>query len=195
MGGQVDIAYQQLRVLDSTVKELRQKNDSLAVTGLLEERVGVLNDVLAVETEKIWSKLVMFSEEGDIQLTIHKSHRTSSLPSLPIILMSEVSEGVMKIETTAELLRSLGLLESTMKSLGSLLSRAFLDHLLENPVGWQFVYTKHDPTAPSITMRSTNYITEDLTPHGCTSLPLPHRPTLENVLIKRPHIRLLGMYI
>lgn len=75
MAGQVDVAYQQLRRLDSTVQELRRKNDSLTVTGLLEERMGVLNDVLALEAEKIWSKLVMFSEEGDIQLTIHKSHR------------------------------------------------------------------------------------------------------------------------
>jgi hypothetical protein len=80
--GQVDVAYQQLRILDSTVKEIRQRNDSLAVVGLLEERAGVLNDVLAVETEKIWSKLVMFSEEGDIQLTIQKFHRTSSTPAL-----------------------------------------------------------------------------------------------------------------
>lgn len=101
----------------------------------------------------------------------------------------------MCIETMADLLESLGLLESTMKSLGSLLSKAFLDHLFENPVGWQFVYTKHDPTAPSITMRSTNYITEDLTPHGCTSSSLPHPLTVENLLITRPHFRLLGMYI
>jgi hypothetical protein len=149
------------------------------VVGLLEERAGVLNDVLAVETEKIWSKLVMFSEEGDIQLTIQKSHRTFPHilrnPHFREILMVGLSEGVMSIDTTAELLQSLGLLESTMKSLGSLLSRAFLDHLFENPVGWQFVYTKHDLTAPSITMRPTNYTTPDLTPHGCIS-PFPYPP-------------------
>ena len=82
VSGQVDVAYQQLRRLDSAVKDIREKNDSLAVLGLLEERSGVLNDVLAVETEKIWSKLVMFSEEGDIQLTIQNSHRTHPIPSL-----------------------------------------------------------------------------------------------------------------
>jgi hypothetical protein len=73
----------------------------------------------------------------------------------------------MTIDSTASLLSSLGLLESTMKSLANILSRAFLHPLFENPVGWQFVYTKHDATAPSITMRSTNYTTEDLIPHGC----------------------------
>jgi hypothetical protein len=50
------------------------------VTGLLEERTGVLSDVLAVETEKVWSQLVGFSEEGDIQLTIRKSLRTLRFP-------------------------------------------------------------------------------------------------------------------
>ncbi len=80
----------------------------------------------------------------------------------------------MTIDSIASLLSSLGLLESTMKSLANILSRAFLDHLFENPVGWQFVYTKHDPTAPSITMRPTDYRTEDLTPHGC----IPQRPII-----------------
>ena len=119
--------------------------------------------------------------------------------------------GIIRIEATAELLQSLGLLESTMKTLGSLLSRAFLDHLFENPVGWQFVYTKHDPTAPSITMRPTNYTTTNLTPHGCISLSflhlfrsLRHIPpystnsvvgAVEKVLIYRPHIRVFGMHI
>ena len=53
-----------------------------------------------------------------------------------------------------------------MKSLASLLSRAFLDHLLENPVGWQFIYRKHDPSNPSITMTPTNFTLPDLTPHA-----------------------------
>lgn len=56
-----------------------------------------------------------------------------------------------------------------MKSLASLLSRAFLDHLLENPVGWQFIYRKHDPITPSITMTPTNFVIADLTPHARNS--------------------------
>ncbi len=80
MKGQVDVAYNQLQILESTVKAIRERNNGLVVTGLLEERTGVLRDVLGVETEKVWSQLVGFSEEGDIQLTIRKSHRTYSIP-------------------------------------------------------------------------------------------------------------------
>ena len=53
-----------------------------------------------------------------------------------------------------------------MKSLATLLSRAFLDHLLENPVGWQFIYTRSDVTKPSITMKPTEIVLSDLIPHA-----------------------------
>ena len=73
---------------------------------------------------------------------------------------------MLTITTVAELLKELNLLDSTMKSLASLLCRAFLDHLLENPVGWQFIYRKHEPSNPSITMTPTNFTLPDLTPHA-----------------------------
>jgi hypothetical protein len=78
-------------------------------------------------------------------------------------------------------------LDSAMRSLSSLLSRAFFDHLLSNPVGWQFIYRKHDPNSPSIRMHPTSYTLADLTPHGrniCTS----------TNLMNRSHLRLLRMY-
>src|SRR5271154_4929654 len=81
----------------------------------------------------------------------------------------------LSIGAVAELLKSLGLLEETMKTLASLLSRAFLDHLLSNPVGWQFIYRKHSPTDPSITMTPTNLLLEDLTPHA-RNPPPQHTP-------------------
>jgi hypothetical protein len=74
----------------------------------------------------------------------------------------------LTIAAVAELLRTLNLLDSTMKNLASLLSRAFLDHLLGDPVGWQFIYRKHDPQ-PSITMTPTNFIPDDDLQHACTS--------------------------
>ena len=67
---QLDVAYQNIGALETAINELRNKNDSLAILGSLVERVEVLRDVLAVETEKMWSSLVLFSEEGDIQMTI-----------------------------------------------------------------------------------------------------------------------------
>jgi hypothetical protein len=70
--GEVDVAHQNLTNLERVITELHDKNGSLAVLSNLSERVGVLQDVLSVETEKMWSRLVMFSEEGDIQLTIQK---------------------------------------------------------------------------------------------------------------------------
>jgi len=70
--GAVDVAYQNLMSLERTIQELREKNDSLAVLSSLDERVGVLRDVLSVETEKMWNSFVIFSEEGDISLTIRK---------------------------------------------------------------------------------------------------------------------------
>lgn len=70
--GQVDLAYQNIGTLEATINDLRRKNDSLVVLGALSERVGVLRDVLGVETERMWSKLVVFSEEGDIQLTVQR---------------------------------------------------------------------------------------------------------------------------
>ena len=70
--GQVDVAYQNIMTLETVITDLREKNASLGILNTLVERVGVLRDVVSVETEKIWSKLVMFSEEGDIQLTIQK---------------------------------------------------------------------------------------------------------------------------
>jgi hypothetical protein len=76
----------------------------------------------------------------------------------------------LTIATVAESLRTLNLLDSTMKNLASLLSRAFLDHLLGDPVGWQFIYRKHDPH-PSITMTPTNFIPDDDLLHACTPLP------------------------
>jgi hypothetical protein len=80
--GAVDVAYQNLSTLEITVNELSRKNASLDILSSLNERVGVLKDVLAVETEKIWSKLVMFSEEGDVQLTIQKQSSCISPPLL-----------------------------------------------------------------------------------------------------------------
>jgi hypothetical protein len=76
--GQVDAAYQNIGALESAVEELRGKNDSLAVLSTLTERVGILKDVLGVETERLWSSLVVFSEEGDIQLTIYQKRRPRS---------------------------------------------------------------------------------------------------------------------
>jgi hypothetical protein len=73
-----------------------------------------------------------------------------------------------------------------MKSLASLLSRAFLDQLLQNPVGWQFIYRKNDPQKPSITMTPTNLILANLTPHA-RNPPLYH-------LTKRQNIRLSNLY-
>ena len=70
--GAVDVAYQNLNNLERSISDLREKNASLTVSNVLQERVGVLRDVLYVETEKMWNKLVTFSEEGDIQLTIQK---------------------------------------------------------------------------------------------------------------------------
>jgi hypothetical protein len=70
--GAVDVAYQNLMSLERTIQELREKNDSLAILSSLDERVGVLRDVLSVETEKMWNSFVIFSEEGDISLTIRK---------------------------------------------------------------------------------------------------------------------------
>jgi GTP-sensing pleiotropic transcriptional regulator CodY len=77
--GQVDLAYQNIGALESAIEELRGKNDSLAVLSTLTERVGILKDVLGVETERLWSSLVIFSEEGDIQLTIHQKRKTPSV--------------------------------------------------------------------------------------------------------------------
>jgi len=70
--GEVRIAYQNVLTLETAITDLRSKNASLGILNSLSERVGVLRDVVAVETEKTWKKLVMFSEEGDIQLTIQK---------------------------------------------------------------------------------------------------------------------------
>ena len=74
---EVDMAYQQLIDLERAISDLRDKNDSLLILNSLQERAGVLRDVLSVETEKIWGQLVLFSEEGDIQLTIQKTLRKS----------------------------------------------------------------------------------------------------------------------
>ena len=70
--GAVDVAYQNLCALETVVNELAVKHSSLDVMSSFTERVGVLKDVISVETEKLWGKLVMFSEEGDVQLTIYK---------------------------------------------------------------------------------------------------------------------------
>jgi hypothetical protein len=75
ISGEVDVAYQQLIDLERAISDLRDKNDSLLILNSLQERAGVLRDVLSVETEKIWGQLVLFSEEGDIQLTIQKQRR------------------------------------------------------------------------------------------------------------------------
>ena len=73
--GKVDVAHQCLVSLESAIASLREKNASLGILNGLNERIGVLKDVLCIETEKMWGKLVTFSEEGDIQLTIEKSCR------------------------------------------------------------------------------------------------------------------------
>ena len=78
---QLDVAYQNIGTLETTINELRNKNDSLAILGSLVERVEVLRDVLAVETEKMWSTLVLFSEEGDIQMTIQPQCPRASPPN------------------------------------------------------------------------------------------------------------------
>jgi len=87
---QLDVAYQNIGALETAINELRNKNDSLAILGSLVERVEVLRDVLAVETEKMWSSLVLFSEEGDIQMTIQpqcppppRNKKTNSSRSIP----------------------------------------------------------------------------------------------------------------
>jgi hypothetical protein len=77
ISAEVDVAYQQLTDLERAISDLRNKNDSLLILNTLQERAGVLRDVLSVETEKIWGQLVLFSEEGDIQLTIQKNLRNS----------------------------------------------------------------------------------------------------------------------
>lgn len=79
VAGAVDVAQQNLTALETSISDLRSKNASLAIFNALQERVGVLRDVLNVETEKIWSRLVTFSEEGDIQLTIQKQITRSPL--------------------------------------------------------------------------------------------------------------------
>jgi hypothetical protein len=163
--GAVDAAFENLQSLEGVLNDLREKNTSISILKALDERVGVLRDVLSVETEKIWSRLVVFSEEGDIQLTIHKQYIR-----IPCYRTNPGPPTTLTIVAVADLLKSQNLLNETMKSLSSLLSRAFLDHLLENPVGWQFIYRKHDPTTPSITMKPTNIILADLTPHGRISL-------------------------
>ena len=103
----------------------------------------------------------------------------------------------LTIGRVADLLKALSLLDSTMKNLASLVSRAFLDHLLENPVGWQFIYRKHDPQ-PSITMTPTNFISSDDLQHACKLLPfcLPYFVAVFSWtdLIWRPNIRLLQLY-
>src|ERR1700737_3089519 len=63
--GAVDLAYENLQALERTLNGLREKNPSLAILRALDERVGVLKDVLLVETEKTWSRLVFFGKEGD----------------------------------------------------------------------------------------------------------------------------------
>ena len=159
--GAFDIAYQNFLALETALTDLRSKNSSLAILNAIQERVQVLRDVLYVETEKAWNDLVRFSEQGDIQLTIQKYPPRTQPPN------STESTTILEIVGIAQLLDSLNLLESVMKSLSSLLSRAFLTPLLSNPVGWQFIYRKNDPTNPSITMKPTNYTLPNLIPHGC----------------------------
>lgn len=72
VSGEMDVAFQNIGMLERTIVDLREKNASLTILNTLGERVGVLRDVLCVETERTWGKLVIFSEEGDIQLTIKK---------------------------------------------------------------------------------------------------------------------------
>ena len=169
--GQLDVAYANINALESAISDLHEKNASLIILNTLTERASVLRDILLVETEKMWNALVEFSEEGDIQLTIQKRLPRSTN-------LSTNNECSLSISMVADLLKTFNLLESTMKSLASLLSRAFLDHLLENPVGWQFIYRKHDPLRPSITMTPTNLVPTDLAPHACPSsisfLPRPY---------------------
>ena len=81
VSGQVDKAYDNLSRLETAVRDVQDKNGDLGVVGGLSERVGVLKDILWVETEKVWGKLVLFSEEGDIQLTIHKHVNCTPPPS------------------------------------------------------------------------------------------------------------------
>jgi len=193
---QLDVAYQNIGTLETTINELRNKNDSLAILGSLVERVGVLRDILAVETEKMWSTLVLFSEEGDIQMTIQRQSPCAfpslysistlrfPLPGLLGFTLTVASAGnssSLTIAGVADLLKTLNLLDSTMKNLASLLSRAFLDHLLENPVGWQFIYRKHDPQ-PSITMTPTNFVPSDDLKHACNS----HCPPFPSFLASPP---------
>jgi hypothetical protein len=167
VSGEMDVALQNLGMLERTIVDLKEKNASLTILNTLGERVGVLRDVLCVETERMWGKLVMFSEEGDIQLTIQKCcERIFIGPAFLLIVASSENSPTLAITAVAELLKSLNLLEEAMKSLASLLSRAFFDHLLENPVGWQFIYRKHEPTTPSITMTPTNFVIADLTPYA-----------------------------
>jgi hypothetical protein len=72
--GRVDIAHTNIKRLELAIPELQEKNGSLTVLNILNERLAVLKDVLCVETEKIWTtKFVRFSEEGDIQLSIQRN--------------------------------------------------------------------------------------------------------------------------
>ena len=80
VAGAVDIAYQNLTALERAITDLKEKNASLTIYNALSERVAVLRDILNVETEKMWSQLVTFSEEGDIQLTIQKQITRISSP-------------------------------------------------------------------------------------------------------------------
>jgi len=165
--GAVDVAYQNLLSLERTTQELRDMNDSLAILSSLDERVGVLRDVLSVETEKMWNSFVIFSEEGDISLTIRKDTLCNSQSRALLTTAPTENPSFLSVVSVAELLDRLNLLESSMKTLSSLLSRAFFEHLLANPVGWQFIYQKHDLTAPSITMTPTNLTLANLAPHAC----------------------------
>jgi hypothetical protein len=74
--------------LETAVRDVRDKNGDLGVVGGLLERLGVLKDILCVETEKVWGKLVLFSEEGDIQLTIHKHVNRTTPHSLQKYLLT-----------------------------------------------------------------------------------------------------------
>ena len=89
VSGQVDKAYDNLTRLETAVRDVRDKNGDLGVVGGLLERVGVLKDILCVETEKVWGKLVLFSEEGDIQLTIHKHVNRTTPPQKHFLTHSD----------------------------------------------------------------------------------------------------------
>jgi hypothetical protein len=107
--GRVDIAHENIKRLEIAISDVEEKNGNLSALDTLNERVAVLRDVLAVETEKIWTtKFVTFSEEGDIQLSISRT----SEGIMPLFEVNAIRiraiDGHFNISTTFEVIVFIG---------------------------------------------------------------------------------------